>query len=542
MTPRACRYGNRNKKGSLKGVAATSLAVVAVLVLLLWAPWRHRGVAGDQQLILYCAAGMLRPVQDIANDYQQEYGVKIQIEPGGSGKLLAKMRAAPNRGDLYLAADHSYIAKARRAGLVAESIPVARIRPVVVVHAQTQQKLLSEGRPITSLDDLLRDDISVALANPELASVGRLTKRLLTESGHWARLEARMKQHTAHKVSTVGTVTEAAQTISLRPGFAGVIWDAVATQHDGLTVVHTAELDGAIEHVTIGILTNAKGDRATAALQFARYLTARDKGLVRFQQHDFDPVPDADEWSENPEIIVMSGAMLKPGIDDAVKGFAKREGVTINTIYNGCGLLVTQMKGMHNHEMSDRFPDAYFSCDVKFMDMVQTHFHASTLISQNELVMIVRKGNPDEIQSLEDLVRDDIKIGLAHPKNSALGKLTDDLLTQLELYEHVYVETWRDRIIHSDAGHDLVNKVRAGALDVAVVYRSNAMATPSNLTGHLDIVELDVAGALAEQPFAIAKNSKHRYLMERLLQEMVAEQTAERFRSLGFDWIYGSTQ
>ena len=42
----------------------------------------------------------------------------------------------------------------------------------------------------------------------------------------------------------------------------------------------------------------------------------------------------------------MAGAMLKPGIDDLVKSFSQREGVTINTIYAGCGIHVAQMKAM----------------------------------------------------------------------------------------------------------------------------------------------------------------------------------------------------
>ena len=523
---------------SAKAAALGSIVVFLVIAVLLWAPWNRRGVAEGEQLILYCAAGILRPVERIAAEYEREYGVRVQIEPDGSGKLLTKIKGAPNRGELYLAADPSYIIQARKLGLVAESIPVARIRPVMVVNSKTQQQLTKDGNPIQSLDDLLGTDISIVLANPELASVGKLTEQLLTASGHWATLEERMQQHTGAKVSTLGTVTEVAQTVKLKAGYVGIVWDAVATQYEGLDIVHTDELDQAIQHITIGVLTGARDERATAALQFARYLTARDKGLTHFAQFEFEPVPDADVWAERPAPILMSGAMLKPGIDEIVKAFARREGVDVNTNYNGCGILVSQMESIRTNGSTDQFPDAYFSCDVTFMTMVQQWFDAAETISRNDIVMIVGKGNPLGIRSQEDLTRTDLKIGLAHPENSALGALTDKLLKQVGLHSRVYADDWRERIVHTDAGHDLVNKVRVGALDLAVVYRSNAQATPSNLEKHMEIVEIDVAGALAEQPFAVAADSDHKYLMKRLLQAIVAEQSQDRFRSLGFQWGY----
>src|SRR5262249_8958443 len=73
---------------------------------------------------------------------------------------------------------------------------------------------------------------------------------------------------------------------------------------------------------------------------------------------------------------------------------------------------------------------------------------------------------------------------------------------------------------------------------VAVVYRSNALATPENQREHLDVIALDVAGARAEQPFAIAAETRHPYLLRRLRDALVADASARRFRSLGFDWAY----
>jgi ABC-type molybdate transport system substrate-binding protein len=294
------------------------------------------------------------------------------------------------------------------------------------------------------------------------------------------------------------------------------------------------------EVLQVGILTGAEGEQATAALQFARYLAARDRGLTHFAKHHFDVVPDADVWEERPKILLAAGAMLRPGIEEVVQAFQKREGVTIDTSYHGCGVLVSQMKGVKSGEKAGKFPDAYFACDVTFMDMVQQWFDAAVLVSANDMVIIVKKGNPRKISRLEDLAGEGLKVGLAHPEKSALGKLTDDLLKKIDPNQKIFTPDWHEKqVVHSEAGHDLVNKLRVGALDAAVVYRSNAMSNPENLQKFLDIVEIDIPEALARQPFAVARDSPHKYLMKRLLNAIVARQTADHFKTIGFRWVYG---
>src|SRR5262249_38939586 len=151
-------------------VAALSLAALTILGVLLWSPWERRGIAGGKPLRFYCANGMTRPVTEIIKNYEKEHGVSVQASYDGSGQLLSLIEAGGGRGDLYLAADTSHMKIAQRKGLVAEAIPVAIIHPVLIVNRTTQEALTKEGRPVASIKDLLRDDLKVVLANPELAS------------------------------------------------------------------------------------------------------------------------------------------------------------------------------------------------------------------------------------------------------------------------------------------------------------------------------------------------------------------------------------
>jgi ABC-type molybdate transport system substrate-binding protein len=55
--------------------------------------------------------------------------------------------------------------------------------------------------------------------------------------------------------------------------------------------------------------------------------------------------------------------MLRPAVDKTIAAFEAREGVRVTRVYNGCGILVAQMK-------VDGAPDAFFACDREFLDQV----------------------------------------------------------------------------------------------------------------------------------------------------------------------------
>jgi len=507
-------------------IVGGSLAAMAGLVLLLWRPAPGRGQR--EELVLYCAAGLIKPVERISAEYQKEYGGRIRIEPGGSGTLLSKLRVAPGSADLFLAAEDSYIREARAQGLVAEVLPVARQHAVIAVKAGNPQKIAAPA-------DLLRPEVRVVLPNPELAAVGRAVKRALAGSGQWEALAAQTRQSAA-EVSLVGTVNEAAQAVKLGAADAAIVWDSTAQIFGTQFVEIPAWEQGTMEQVTLGVV--ASGEHPTQALHFARYLAARDRGQLAFQKDHLQPLEDADAWEDRPELVLMSGAMLKPAVDDLVKQFSEREGVSINTIYAGCGIHVAQMKAMKQGEvLPTHFPDAYFSCDVSFMRMVQQWFEAAKNISRNDMVLAVAKGNPQQVRSINDLVRPDLRVGLAHPVNSALGALTDDLLKKLGLHDKVYAPGRKHPVVHTDAGHMLVNQLRTGALDLIVVYRSNVLSYSDNPDRDLEIVDMNLPEAIAVQPYAVAKGSEHKYLMGRLLEAILAPQSQKRFRDVGFQWI-----
>src|SRR5687767_2857277 len=90
-----------------------SVLVLAGLVAVLAWPARGpgdgaRGSGGGATLVVYCAAGLRVPVEAAAAEYERAYGVRVQLQYGGSQTLLANLKLSKT-GDLYLPAEDAYV-------------------------------------------------------------------------------------------------------------------------------------------------------------------------------------------------------------------------------------------------------------------------------------------------------------------------------------------------------------------------------------------------------------------------------------------------
>jgi ABC-type molybdate transport system substrate-binding protein len=79
-------------------------------------------------------------------------------------------------------------------------------------------------------------------------------------------------------------------------------------------------------------------------------------------------------------------------------------------------------------------------------------------------------------------------------------------------------------------GDFLVNQMRTGSLDAAVVYRINIQSAPE----HFDAVPLPADKSKAVQPFAVRHDSPNKLLGHRLLAFLRENRTS--FEEAGFAW------
>lgn len=458
-----------------------------------------------QPLVIFCAASNQPVLEAIRRDYEQEYGTPLHVQYGSSQTLLAGLKVS-GIGDLYLPADDSYLALARERNLIVEVFPLARMQAVVAVEKGNPKK-------IDKWDDFLRSDVRIAQASPDSTAIGKLTRTKLSANGLWEALHART---TVYKT----TVNEVANDVKVGAIDAGIVFDAVLAGYDTVEAVRLSELEGVEARVAAAVLKSSRQPRR--ALHFARYLSAQEKGLARYHEFGFIPA-EGDAWSEHPEVTLYAGSMLRPAIEQTITAFEEREGVRVLRVYNGCGILVAQMK-------AGQVPDAYFACDVEFMRQVKELFPGAEDISQNELVILVKKGNPFGLASLRDLAKPGLRVGIGHEKQCAMGWITQRTFRE----GGVQTEVMKNVVVQTPTGDMLVNQMRSGSLDAAVAYLSNAAGSAE----FLDAIRIQgLPCSVATQPFGTAKDSKNKRLTERLLHTIRAAGSQQRFKSEGFRWV-----
>jgi molybdenum ABC transporter molybdate-binding protein len=468
-----------------------------------------------QDLLVYCAAGMRVPIEKIAADYEEEFGVRISLHYGGSNTLLGQIKTG-HTGDLFLAADESYIEMARDEGLVAEKLVVAKIRPVIAVA--------KDNDSIRSVEDLAKADFRIALGDPDAAAVGKKAEKLLAKSGHWNTIEANVRKHGVFKL----TVNEVANDIKLGVVDAGIIWDSTVEQYPELKAVRAPELDAGESLISIGVLNSS--EQPTAALHFARYATASDRGLGTFASFGFDAVA-GDAWADRPTLTFYAGSVNRLAIEGVIETFAVREGVEINTVYDGCGILTADMRSIRDGQ-SGAFPDVFMACDTFYLDTVQDMFQAGTEVSSADIVIVVKKGNPLNILKLEDLSREGVRVALGQPQQCTIGVLSRKLLQASLDYDAIL----ENNVVTQTASSALlVPTISTGSADATLAYVTDTLKTAAQV----DVIKIDSELALAIQPFSIANSSKQKHLSSRLFVAIANAQ--EDFERAGFTWKLGSS-
>ncbi|HYR59506.1 MAG TPA: substrate-binding domain-containing protein, partial [Chthoniobacteraceae bacterium] len=355
--------------------------------------------------------------------------------------------------------------------------------------------------------------VRLALTNAETAAIGRVVK---------GKLGAAYEPLAAHATVQKPTVTEIASDLSLGTVDAAIVWDSTVPQFKGIEAIEAPEISTHIEKASVGVLAFSK--QPAQALRFARYLAAPEKGGEVFKQNGFTPIA-GDKWAAKPEMILYAGGVNRPAIEELLHEFADREGASVTTVFNGCGILCAAMKTMADSS-SPKFPDAYYACDLCFVPPVAKYFPQSVMLTQTDIGIVVKKGNLRGIRTLADLAQPGLRVGITNAEQSTLGYMVRGMLRDSGLNDAVR----KNVVVEVPTADFLINQMRAGALDAAIVYRVNAAPQRE----HLDYIAIDHPGAKAVQPFSVRADTPRAQLATRLLEFF--RQHHERFETAGFVW------
>jgi len=488
-------------------IGLVGIVVLVAMLTILSKPGEDAG--SGKPLLVYCAAGVKPPVLQLARDFEKEYGTRIQLQYGGSGTLLSNVEVS-QRGDLYIAGDRSYVEIADERGLIDEVLPLAYLRPVIAVAA---------GNPkgIDEIQDLLGEGTRIALGNPDATAIGKQTKKSLTKTGLWDRIE----KHTEKNGVFKPTVPEVANDVKLGAVDAGIVWDATAAQYDNLEVIRDPVFESAVMEICVALTKSTS--QPQKALRFARWLNSRIGNKV-FRQYGFESV-EGDVWEVRPELTFFCGAVNRRAVDSIIKTFEQREGVVINTIYNGCGILTGQMRTIRQDQQGAGFPDVYMACDRYYLENVKDWFQEDVDVSDTDIVIAVPKGNPKNIKSLTDLARPGMRVSVGQPEQCTIGVLTRQMLRKMNVFDAVM----NNVVMQTASSAMLIPTVTTRSVDATLAYFTDTLAESDKV----EAVRIDSDHAKAIQPFSISRSSEFKYLGRRLKKRII--ESKESFSSAGFN-------
>lgn len=224
-------------------------------------------------LIIYSGITMIHPLKVLADAFEKEHHVNIQINQGASGFLFETINKRRS-GDIYFPGSDSYRKLGEKDGIITDHVFVGFNRVALVVPKGNPKKLTND------LNQLTRPDLSVVLSSPTSGAIGKAGDKILKQAGIAQKV---------YKNVTYFTTDSHRLAYALKSGQADVVinWYAVTKWPENrnfMTAIPLAPKNQTIKKLELNLLSFSKHPKL--AKQFMHYAASRE-GVKVFHQYGF---------------------------------------------------------------------------------------------------------------------------------------------------------------------------------------------------------------------------------------------------------------
>ncbi|WP_035588799.1 molybdate ABC transporter substrate-binding protein [Hippea jasoniae] len=131
------------------------------------------GISYADTLYWFTGAGIKKPAEIIAKEFNRTHSDKVALISGGSGQVLNEMLQA-KRGDVYTFMDRFFLKKAIRKGIVVKDRRFLTMEPVFALSESGKKK-------IKTFKDLQKNGIKIAGGNPKSMCLGQAFEEILNK-------------------------------------------------------------------------------------------------------------------------------------------------------------------------------------------------------------------------------------------------------------------------------------------------------------------------------------------------------------------------
>lgn len=153
--------------------------LLAFVVIIVSFGCTHR----QQSLHVFAGAAAKPAITEVANLFEQNYGVKVEVTYGSSGEVLSQILISQT-GDVYIPGSDDYMNKAEDKGVIIKDTRriICYLKPVIVVQKGNPKK-------IHCLKDLTQPGIKIAIGVPQAVCLGDIAYQIFRKAGITNRIK-----------------------------------------------------------------------------------------------------------------------------------------------------------------------------------------------------------------------------------------------------------------------------------------------------------------------------------------------------------------
>jgi molybdate transport system substrate-binding protein len=224
-------------------------------------------------------------------------------------------------------------------------------------------------------------------------------------------------------------------------------------------------------------------------------------------------------------ITVFAAAGSKPAMDEIVQKFQELHGITVEITYGGGGEVLNQM-------VLSESGDVYVAPEQSFMETAvsKNAVDASTIESVAYMIPViaVQKGNPHDIQSLADLAKPGIQVGVTRAETTLVGKYAYEIFSKAGLAEEI-----GNNIVTEAARPDtLLTALVMGQVDAGIIWHFYQLQAPDDI--EVIFLPPEQLTGIGEMQIAMTSYCQNDSLAREFINFVTSAEGKEIFQKYGY--------
>lgn len=234
------------------------------------------------------------------------------------------------------------------------------------------------------------------------------------------------------------------------------------------------------------------------------------------------PGPPAGGGAEQAITLYCASGLRAP-IEQIAEAYRRERGVAVRIQYGGSNTLLSQLQ-------IARDGDLYLPADDSYLELARGKglINGVTIIASMKVVVGVARGNPRQVDSLDDLLS--LRVAVGNPDQAATGKIVREQLRKTGEWASLRRRVQAEGVFKPTVG-EVANDIAIGAVDAGIVWEATAMQY-----NEIDAVYLpEFSDAKADVGVGLLLSSKQSALAEDFVRYLLSAPSRAVLRATGYN-------